>query len=33
MLRSGDAADIDEMSLQNKLREIGKTADQGSTVG
>ena len=26
-------ADIDEMSLQNKLRDIGKTADQGSTVG
>ncbi len=25
--------DIDEMSLQNKLRDIGKTADQGSTVG
>ena len=25
--------DIDEMSLQNRLRDIGKTADQGSTVG
>lgn len=25
--------DIDEMSLQNRLKEIGKTADQGSTVG
>ena len=24
---------IDEMSLQNRLKEIGKTADQGSTVG
>ena len=25
--------DIDELSLQNRLRDIGKTADQGSTVG
>lgn len=25
--------DIDELSLQNRLKEIGKTADQGSTVG
>ena len=25
--------DIDEMSLQTKLRDIGKTADEGSTVG
>lgn len=25
--------DIDEMSLQNRLKEIGRTADQGSTVG
>lgn len=25
--------DIDEMSLQNRLRDIGKTADQGSSVG
>ena len=24
--------DIDEMSLRNKLKEIGKTADQGSTL-
>lgn len=25
--------DIDELSLQNRLKDIGKTADQGSTVG
>lgn len=25
--------DIDELSLRNRLRDIGKTADQGSTVG
>jgi len=25
--------DIDELSLQNRLKEIGTTADQGSTVG
>lgn len=25
--------DIDEMSLRNRLADIGKTADQGSTVG
>jgi arsenate reductase len=25
--------DIDELSLRNRLKEIGKTADQGSTVG
>ena len=25
--------DIDELSLQNRLKEIGKTADQGATVG
>jgi protein-tyrosine-phosphatase len=26
-------ADIDEMSLRNRLKDIGRTADQGSTVG
>jgi len=25
--------DIDELSLQNRLKDIGETADQGSTVG
>ena len=25
--------DIDELSLQNRLKDIGKTANQGSTVG
>ena len=25
--------EIDELSLQNRLKEIGKTADQGMTVG
>ena len=25
--------DIDELSLQNRLKDIGRTADQGSTVG
>ncbi|MCL6697439.1 arsenate reductase ArsC [Sphingomonas sp. NSE70-1] len=25
--------DIDELSLRNRIKEIGKTADQGSTVG
>ena len=25
--------DIDELSLRNRLKDIGKTADQGSTVG
>jgi protein-tyrosine-phosphatase len=25
--------DVDQLSLQNRLKDIGKTADQGSTVG